>query len=153
MCVMVAVDATHFWVSFGCAVSVYALAEFAWLSSMLPRVYAPLLGGVSRDGKLAVRSKGALALTYTLLLFGAARFVLRRGAACDRDVWRYAFDGALFGLVVYGVYNTTNMTTLSRYSWRMVAVDSMWGGASMALLAAAFGLIYESRNNKVQKIG
>ncbi len=36
--------------------------------------------------------------------------------------------GAAFGLAVYGVYNLTNKATLPGYSWKMVAVDTVWGG-------------------------
>jgi uncharacterized membrane protein len=35
--------------------------------------------------------------------------------------------GALFGLIVYGVYDMTNMATLENWPVRMVWVDICWG--------------------------
>lgn len=38
-----------------------------------------------------------------------------------------ALFGALFGLVLYGVYDFTNYAILANYTYRMVIVDMLWG--------------------------
>jgi uncharacterized membrane protein len=36
--------------------------------------------------------------------------------------------GFLFGIVLYGVYNTTNLATFKHYSPYVSIVDTLWGG-------------------------
>ncbi len=44
---------------------------------------------------------------------------------------------ALLGLVVYGVYDMTNMATLRRWSWQLAATDMAWGTLVTALAGGA----------------
>jgi len=43
------------------------------------------------------------------------------------DLWRAAWQGALIGAMAYGTYEFTNLSTLTRWSPQMVAVDFTWG--------------------------
>jgi uncharacterized membrane protein len=52
--------------------------------------------------------------------------------------------GAMFGLVVYGTYNLTNVATLPGYSWTMVAVDTLWGTIVFATLASIYKAMLDS---------
>jgi len=36
-------------------------------------------------------------------------------------------NALVLGLVVYGVYNTTNYATLNNYSLKVAAIDTLWG--------------------------
>ena len=38
-----------------------------------------------------------------------------------------ARNGALLGLFAYGTYEFTNKAVLADWSWRMVAIDTVWG--------------------------
>jgi uncharacterized membrane protein len=44
---------------------------------------------------------------------------------------------ALLGLVVYGVYDMTNMATLKQWSWQLAAVDMAWGTVVAACAGGA----------------
>ena len=107
---------------------VYALVEAAWLFAMRP-FYASRFAKFTIDRVLSVRSWPAVALIYPLLLGAFYLLVLR---ARDLVVAR----GAVFGAAVYGVYNLTNKATLPGYPWCLVAVDTLWGTAVFAGLAA-----------------
>ena len=48
-----------------------------------------------------------------------------------------AFQGMLFGLTCYGVYEFTNHAILINWTWGMVALDLVWGGFVTAATAAA----------------
>jgi uncharacterized membrane protein len=52
------------------------------------------------------------------------------------DVWSAAKYGALFGLIVYGVYDLTNFSTLARYSPLLTLVDMSWGVVASAACTA-----------------
>ena len=42
-------------------------------------------------------------------------------------------DAFLLGLVIYGVFETTNKALFSKWSWTTVVIDSLWGGILFAL--------------------
>jgi uncharacterized membrane protein len=67
-------------------------------------------------------------LCYIFLVFGLNYFILRGH--------RSVFDAFLFGLVIYGVYETTNMSLFKKWQWKMVAMDTLWGGVLMGLTTA-----------------
>ena len=45
--------------------------------------------------------------------------------------------GALFGWILFGVYDFTNYSTLRNYSLTFAIVDTVWGGVTCALTAVA----------------
>ena len=45
--------------------------------------------------------------------------------------------GALFGFLVYGVYDFTNFSTLRQWPFVLTLVDTAWGTLAGALCAAA----------------
>ena len=116
-------------------IAVYAVAEAAWLFSMRS-FYAPRFSRIARDGALRIRSALAIALLYPLLLGVAVALIVRPTVSGGWGWMRGAWLGALLGAAVYGVYNLTNMATLPGWSWDLVAVDTCWGAASMALFCA-----------------
>ena len=64
-------------------------------------------------------------LCYILLIFGLNYFII----APKRSIQ----DAFLLGLVIYGVYETTNYTIIEKWSPKAVALDTLWGGILMAL--------------------
>jgi uncharacterized membrane protein len=74
-----------------------------------------------------------------VLLAGALLY----GAVLTSKSWQEAAKcGAVIGGVMYGFYDFTNMATLRRWTWSMVAVDTAWGATLSALTAgAAFKLL------------
>ena len=72
-------------------------------------------------------------ITYLLLATGIILFVLPHiHSALDCIVW-----GGLFGIVVYGVFDTTNATIFTEYPIGLACVDTMWGGLVTALACLA----------------
>jgi uncharacterized membrane protein len=63
-------------------------------------------------------------ICYILLIFGLYYFIIRKK--------RSILDAFLFGLVIYGVYDTTNYATLKKYSLNLAIMDTVWGGTLMA---------------------
>jgi uncharacterized membrane protein len=67
-------------------------------------------------------------ICYIFLIFGLNYFIIK-----DK---RSIQDAFLFGLVIYAVFETTNMTLFSKWSWMTVMIDSLWGGILFALTTA-----------------
>ena len=62
---------------------------------------------------------------YAFLIFGLNYFILQKGRS-----WKDAF---LFGLIIYGVYETTNYTLFYNWPLSSVLLDTLWGGTVFAL--------------------
>jgi uncharacterized membrane protein len=64
-------------------------------------------------------------LCYILLIYGLNYFIINQK--------KTAMDAFILGVVIYGVYETTNYTLFNK--WRMTAVilDTLWGGSLFAL--------------------
>ena len=66
----------------------------------------------------------ALVICYSFLVFGLYYFIIKEN--------RSAFDAFLLGIVIYGVYETTNKAILKSWDWITVLMDTLWGGILFA---------------------
>jgi uncharacterized membrane protein len=67
----------------------------------------------------------AAALCYISLAFGLYYFVLREK--------RSLLDAFLLGIVIYAVYETTTKASLKKWSYKIVLLDTLWGGILFTL--------------------
>ena len=65
------------------------------------------------------------AICYIFLITGINYFIIKPRKSVT--------DAFLLGLVIYGVYETTNYTLLSNWSILTVIIDTLWGGILFAL--------------------
>lgn len=64
-------------------------------------------------------------LCYVTLGFALYYFIIR--------VKKPLLDALILGLVIYIVYETTNLATLKAWSTKTVIIDSLWGGVLFVL--------------------
>jgi uncharacterized membrane protein len=67
------------------------------------------------------------ALCYVFLIAGINYFIIKPRKSVS--------DAFLLGLVIYGVYETTNYALLSNWSIITVIIDTLWGGLLFASTA------------------
>ena len=110
----------------------FMLADGVWLGLMMTPFYREQMGPIARlsNGTFAPNWPAAL-VVYVLLGAGLAAFVVPRA----EDLASVAAQGALLGLVVYGVYDFTNLATLRQWPLLLTLVDVAWGTAATALCA------------------
>jgi len=75
----------------------------------------------------------ALIICYIFLIFGLNYFIIKPK--------RSVSDAFLFGLVIYGVYETTNWALFSKWRITSVIMDTLWGGILFALTTSIIRLI------------
>lgn len=75
-------------------------------------------------------------LFYLLFVAGIVLLVVQPAAA-DGDWLAALWMGALLGLVAYGTYDITNLSTLRGWSPTIAAIDVVWGAALTAVASLA----------------
>jgi uncharacterized membrane protein len=67
----------------------------------------------------------AALICYIFLIYGLNYFIIRPR--------RSVSDAFLLGLIIYGVYETTNWAIFTKWSPLSVIIDTLWGGILFAL--------------------
>ena len=117
----------------GVSILAFIVLDGIWLGVIMKEFYVRQLLPIARttDGSFAPLWTVA-SLVYVLLGAGVAVFVVPRASSATTA----AGFGALFGLVVYGVYDLTNYSTLAQWPAIVTVADIVWGSAACAAVAA-----------------
>jgi uncharacterized membrane protein len=107
--------------------------DTVWLGVIARRFYNQELSSFTRALKWP-----AVIFTYSLISLGITVFVLSEKSADKGQVF---FLGALFGLIVYGVYDFTNLAILVDWSLKMTVVDIFWGVTVCGLTSLIVALL------------
>jgi uncharacterized membrane protein len=67
----------------------------------------------------------AAVICYIFLIIGLNYFIIRPHRSVN--------DAFLLGIVIYGVYETTNWAIFKNWSVLSVVLDTLWGGIAFAL--------------------
>lgn len=99
--------------------------DYLWLSMVVNKFFFGEIGHLARvkDGGFDIIYWPAV-LTYILMIVGLMVFVypLAKG-----DPMKALGLGALFGGILFGVYEGTNMAFLRDWTMKMMVVDTLWG--------------------------
>ena len=74
-------------------------------------------------------------LCYLLLILGINYFIIQQKKS--------VMDAFLLGILIYGVYETTNYALLHDWSFTTVLLDTLWGGILFAITTA---LVYKIKS-------
>lgn len=113
----------------------FMVLDGLWLGVLMKAFYREQLAPIVRlaDGGGIAPHWPAAIVVYVLLGAGIALFVMPRAST----VASAAGYGALFGLVVYGVYDFTNYATLRQWPFVVTLADVAWGTMASAVAAVA----------------
>lgn len=111
----------------------FMVLDGIWLGLLMKNFYREQLAPIVRlaDGGIAPNWPAAI-VVYVLLGAGIAVFVIPRAPTVPLA----AAYGAAFGLVVYGVYDFTNYSTLRQWPFALTLVDVAWGALASGACAA-----------------
>ena len=73
------------------------------------------------------------AICYILLIVGINYFIIKPRKSVS--------DAFLLGIIIYGVYETTNYALLKDWSFLTVIIDTLWGGLLFASTTYIVNLI------------
>jgi uncharacterized membrane protein len=109
------------------AFPIFALLDLTWLGIVMSKFYSGHLSSIGRyeNGQLAPNWLSAL-IAYIFLVLGLVLFVIPHAA--DKEIgWAEFIWGAVFGFIVYGVYEWTNHALVKGWPLSIVFVDVAWG--------------------------
>lgn len=111
----------------------FMVLDGIWLGLLMKNFYREQLAPIVRlsDGGIAPNWPAAF-VVYVLLGAGIALFVIPRAPTVPLA----AAYGAAFGLVVYGVYDFTNYSTLRQWPFALTLADVAWGTLASGACAA-----------------
>lgn len=99
----------------------FALIDSIWLRTMYMRLYQPELGEVLGGLRL-----GPAIAFYLIYIAGMMWFAV--GPALANGRWQTALvQGAVLGFLCYATYDLTNYATLKVWSFKVTALDILWG--------------------------
>ena len=73
------------------------------------------------------------ALCYIFLIIGINYFIIKPRKSVS--------DAFLLGIIIYGVYETTNLALLKNWSILTVVIDTLWGGLLFAATTYIVNLV------------
>jgi uncharacterized membrane protein len=117
----------------------FMVLDGVWLGLLMKNFYREQLAPIVRlaDGGGMAPNWPAALVVYVLLGTGIAIFVIPRAETLSSA----ATFGALFGLVVYGVYDFTNYSTLRQWPFALTLADVAWGTMASALAAVVARIV------------
>ena len=89
----------------------------------ISKEFGKQVAGIQRTAMI-IKPAGAI-ICYIFLIFGLYYFIIRQKKSI--------MDAFLFGLVIYGVYETTSYAIFKKWSPVLATIDTIWGGVLMAL--------------------
>jgi uncharacterized membrane protein len=77
----------------------------------------------------------AIGITYIFLIYGLNYFIIQKN--------RSVKDAALLGLVIYAVYEFTNLSIFTNWSVLSTIIDTTWGAVLFGLTTA---IVYKTKH-------
>ena len=122
------------------ATVLFIILDLGWFSLSLNSIYIPLInqvqGSAIQASLLKQRWWGGL-IAWALLALGIVVFVL---PLAHKSLIKLVAYGALYGLIVYGVFNWTNFVMFKNYNnWKVIVPDLLWGIFACTLVSFIAG--------------
>lgn len=105
----------------------FIVIDFLWLGFVVKKFNLQQLADIGRiqNGDFKILY-GPAVLVYVFMAAAVAFFVLPKFTS-ETSVLHVFLWGALMGLIIYGVYDMTNMSILKNYPWAFAIADMAWG--------------------------
>jgi uncharacterized membrane protein len=129
------------WKLFAILLPIFLFIDLLWLGVVMKGFYSHELGELARRQGTALAPRwGAAILVYLLIPGGLVLFV-RPLLGMNATAWQAIGWGAVYGLVLYGVYDLTNFAVLEKWTVRMTLADIAWGCILCGAMSAIMRLV------------
>ena len=125
----------NYLIAYGAAIVAFLIIDGIWLGLVAKNFYANNLGELLRKDFLVLPG----VIFYLMFTAGLVFLAVRPGQP-DISLLNIALHGAVVGLLAYGTYDLTNLSTLRSWPPILSIVDMAWGtvlSASVSLSSAS----------------
>ena len=114
-------------------IPLFFFIDYLWLGKIMVGFYKQELGPLARRvGEDLSPHLGAALIVYLLIPLGIVLFALPHVSQANLP-GSSLFWGCLYGLVLYGIYDMTNLAMLAGWSLKLSLLDILWGGVLCAV--------------------
>jgi uncharacterized membrane protein len=106
---------------------IFPLIDFVWINILMNNFYRTQIGTLLREEFLIWPA----IIVYICLAADISLFVMPKAEGKFKNHVVYGF---VYGLIIYGIYDMTNLATLNGWTLTMSLVDMAWGGALCSLV-------------------
>lgn len=121
---------TNFGLAYVTAVVLLGALDAAWLGGIAKNFYRQEIGPLLQETPLLAPA----AAFYLLYPLGLVYLLM---TPFPESLAEAAMRSAVIGLLAYGAYDLTNLSTLRGWSWRLSLVDWAWGTLVTAVVGSA----------------
>lgn len=101
------------------------ILDMIWLGVVARNLYMQQIGLLMRKANGVPALNWSVAfIVYLLLMFGIFTFVLPKA---NGNLFHAVLWGGLFGAIIYGIYDFTNLATLANWPLTISIIDLIWG--------------------------
>lgn len=93
--------------------------DLIWITLVINKLYQDALSNMLRTNPII----WSAILAWILIPLGIVLFTVPR----SKNIKQSLFYGAMYGLILYGVYDFTNFSILEPYTLKMTVLDVIWG--------------------------
>jgi uncharacterized membrane protein len=134
------------WKLFAILLPIFLFIDLLWLGIVMKGFYSQELGELARRQGTALAPRWGAAVLVYLLIPGGLVLLVRPLLGVNATVWQAIGWGALYGLVLYGVYDLTNLAVLEKWTVRMTLADIAWGCILCGTMSAIMRLVENWHN-------
>jgi uncharacterized membrane protein len=120
---------------------IFLVIDLLWLGVLMKGFYNQELGDLARRDGASLAPRWIPAFLVYLLIPGGIVLLVRPLLGENASLWQALGWGALYGLIVYGVYDLTNLAVIEKWTLRMTLTDIVWGCAICGTTSVAMRLI------------
>jgi uncharacterized membrane protein len=137
-------EKVHFmpsWKLFLLVAPLVLVIDLVWLGVLMKPFYESQIGELARRNGTALAPRWPAAIMVYLLIPAGIVLFVRPAMGSSASLLQAFAWGAVFGLVLYGVYDCTNRSVLEKWTLPMTMVDILWGCTLCGIGALAMRLI------------
>ena len=106
--------------------------------NMYKKMYNIINGGDMIQSNSTMIAAG---ICYILLAISIYYFIIRDNISSYQSIFT---RGAILGLIIYGIYNSTNRVTINKYGTYEAITDTVWGTLLCGIISVLASYIYKN---------
>lgn len=116
--------------------------DMIWIQKVVSGMWRRNIENIQKSPMVINKIYGSL--SYLFIIFGILYFV-QAHINKDNYINKSLLDGFLYGLILYGVFDFTNLTLFSEFDLKTAIIDMIWGGTLTASVLLFSNHLYYSR--------